>query len=89
MNLPIYENDRMHCIAIPDSPTKYFLGTLCVSAASAEDDTVINIKKDRSKDYHSITTTVQRQRETYLGRIGLKSFRLGIERCRNLPNCRY
>ncbi|CAF5229312.1 unnamed protein product, partial [Rotaria magnacalcarata] len=64
-------NDRMHCVDILDGLTKYFLG--------AFDAEVPN-------DYHPITTTVQRQRETYLGRIGLRHFRLNVERRRNERN---
>jgi hypothetical protein len=30
-----------------------------------------------------VTTTVQRQRELYLSRIGLKAFRINVERRRN------
>ncbi|CAF4261373.1 unnamed protein product, partial [Rotaria sordida] len=62
---------------------KYFLGTLHVPITSTEADAPIDIKKDRPKDYHPITTTVQRQREIYLSRIGLKGFRNNVERRRN------
>jgi hypothetical protein len=81
MDLPICEDDRMHCVDILDGLTKYFLGTLD-APASAGTDGPIDIKKDRPKDYHPLTTTLQRQREYYLGRIGLKGFRINIERCR-------
>jgi hypothetical protein len=82
MDLPICEHDRMHCVDILDGLTKYCLGTFDVSVASAEHDALIDIKKDRPKDYHPITTTVQRQRELYLSRRGLKAFRNNVERCR-------
>jgi hypothetical protein len=81
MDLPICEDDRMHCVDILDGLTKYFLGTL--DTPSTEVDAPIDIKKDRPKDYHPITTTVQRQRELYLSRMGLKAFRINVERCRN------
>jgi hypothetical protein len=83
MNLPICEHDRMHCVDILDVLTKYFLGTLDIQIPNIDVDTPINIKKDRPKDYHPITTTVQRQRELYLSRMGLKGFRNNLERCRN------
>ncbi|CAF3984917.1 unnamed protein product, partial [Rotaria sordida] len=83
MDLPICENDRMHCVDILDGLTKHFLGTLDMPATSAETDAPIDIKKDRPKDYHPITTTVQRQRENYLSRIGLKGFRYNVQQCRN------
>ncbi|CAF5126636.1 unnamed protein product, partial [Rotaria sp. Silwood1] len=63
--------------------TKYFLGTLDIPVASTETNSPIIIKKDRPKDYHPITTTAQRQREIYLSRLGLKSFRTNVERHRN------
>jgi hypothetical protein len=83
MNLPICENDRIHCVDILDGLTKYFLGTLEAPVGSTEGDAPIVIKKDRPKDYHPVATTVQRQRELYLSRLGLKGFRTNIERCRN------
>jgi len=72
----------MHCVDILDGLTKHFLGTLDVSALGAGTDAPIDIKKDRPKDYHPITTTLQRQRETYLSRLGLRGFRANVERCR-------
>jgi len=82
MDLPICDNDRMHCVDILDGLTKYFLGTLDVSALGTGTDAPIDIKKDRPKDYHPITTTLQRQHESYLSRIGLRGFRANVERCR-------
>lgn len=82
MDLPICENDRMHCVDILDGLTKHFLGTLDVSGLGAESSASMDIKKDRPKDYRPITTTLQRQRENYLGRLGLRGFRAHIERCR-------
>ncbi|CAF0840530.1 unnamed protein product [Rotaria sordida] len=83
MDLPICEHDRMHCVDILDGLTKYFLGTLNAPIVSTEADASIDIKKDRPKDYHPITTTVQRQRELYLSRMGLKGFRTNVEQHRN------
>ncbi|CAM4814651.1 unnamed protein product [Rotaria magnacalcarata] len=83
LNLPICENDRMHCVDILDGLTKYFLGTLDTEVASNEIDAPIDIKKDRPKDYHPISTTMQRQRELYLSRLSLKRFRNNVERRRN------
>jgi len=87
MDLPICEDDRMHCVDILDGLTKYFLGTLDAPAADSGTDAPIDIKKDRPKDYHPITTTLQRQRENYLSRIGLKGFRANVEQCRNKRQC--
>lgn len=86
MDLPICENDRMHCVDILDGLTKYFLGTLDVAITSFEVKAPIDITADRPKDYHPITTTVQRHRELYLSRIGLKGFRSNVERHRNARN---
>ncbi|CAF1120007.1 unnamed protein product [Adineta ricciae] len=86
MNMPICENDRMHCVDILDGLTKNVLGTLHTSLAGIEADAADNVKKDRPKDYHPITTTLQRQREVYLHRIGVKAFRNNVERRRNQRN---
>ncbi|CAF1388364.1 unnamed protein product [Rotaria sordida] len=83
MDLPICEHDRIHYLDIFDGITKYFLGIFNVSIANSEANTSIDIKKDRPKDYHPITTTAQRQRELNLSRMGLKGFRTNVERRRN------
>jgi hypothetical protein len=82
MDLPICEHDRMHCVDILDALTKHFLGTSNVSVTGAEGDVSIDIKKDRPKDYHPITTTLQLQRQKYLSHIVFKKFRMNVERCR-------
>ena len=83
MDLPICENDRVHCVDILDGLTKYFLGTLDVSAIDMETNIPIDIKKNRPKDYRILTTTLQRQRETYLSRIGLRGFQDNVKRRRH------
>ncbi|CAF3560018.1 unnamed protein product [Rotaria sp. Silwood1] len=83
LDLPICEHDLIHCVDILDGLTKYFLGTLHLPVSNTEAETPIDIKKDRSKDYHPITTTLQRQRDIYLSRMGLKGFRTNVERRRN------
>jgi len=88
MDLPICEDDRLHCVDILDGLTKHFLGTLDASTNNAGSDASMDIKKDRPKDYHPISTTIQRQRENYLGRLGLKGFRANVERCRIERQCR-
>ncbi len=45
MDLPICEDDRIHCVDIFDSLTKYFLGIFDASVASTEVDAPIDIKK--------------------------------------------
>ncbi|CAF3279088.1 unnamed protein product [Rotaria socialis] len=82
MDLPICENDRVHCVDILDSLTKYFLGTLDTPVAT-DSESPIDIKKDRPKDYNPITSTVKRQRETYLTRLGIDGFRLNVKRRRD------
>ncbi len=86
MDLPICEHDRMHCVDILDGLTKYFLGTLNTSGDNTETDVpAIKIKKDRPMDYCPITTTVKRQRELYLSRLGLRAFRTNVERRTRQP----
>ena len=80
MNLPICEDDRMHYRDILDGLTKYFLGTFDIPVESLVATTSMEIIKDRPEDYHPITTTVQRQRELHLSRIGFKGFRANVER---------
>lgn len=82
MDLPICDDDRMHCVDILDGLTKHFLGTLDVSALGAGTNASIDMKKDRPKDYHPITTTLQRQREHYLSRIGFRGFHTNVEQRR-------
>ena len=82
MDLPICENDRMHCVDILDGLTKHFLGAPHTATLGAGNDASIDIKKDRPRDYRPVTTTLQRQRETYLGRLGVRGFRANTVRCR-------
>ncbi|CAF3236407.1 unnamed protein product [Rotaria socialis] len=82
MDLPICEGDRMHCVDILDGLTKHFLGTLDVSALGTGTNIAMDMRKDRPKDYRPIATTLQRQRDTYLTRIGLRGFRTNVERNR-------
>lgn len=82
MDLPICADDQIHCVDILDGLTKHFLGTLDMGAANADADPSTDMKKDRPKDYHAISTTLQRQREHYLMRLGLKGFHANVERCR-------
>ena len=81
MDLPICDNDRMHCVDILDGLTKHFLGTLDVSGLGADNHASMDIKKDRPKDYRPVTTTLERQRENYLARLGLRGFHTHRERC--------
>ena len=74
MNIPICENDRVHCVDILDGLTKYSLGTLVAP---------IDVKRDRPEDYHPITTTAKRHRELYLSRMALTAFRKNVQRRRN------
>ncbi|CAF3107101.1 unnamed protein product, partial [Rotaria sp. Silwood2] len=83
MNIPICEQDRVHYIGILDGLIKSFFSTFDISISSSEFHAPIDIKKDRPEDYRPITTTLQRQRELHLCRIGLKTFRTNVERRRN------
>ncbi|CAF4982227.1 unnamed protein product [Rotaria sp. Silwood1] len=76
MDLPICENDRMHCVDTLNGLTKYFLGTLHILVESIEANAPVVIRKNRPKDYHPITTTAQRQHEIYLCGLDLKVFGL-------------
>jgi hypothetical protein len=88
MDLPICEDDRMHCVDILDGLTKHFLGSLDVSGIGTGAGGSMDMKKDRPKDYRPISSTLQRQRETYLSRIGLRGFRANIQQCRHERQCR-
>ncbi|CAF2134529.1 unnamed protein product, partial [Rotaria magnacalcarata] len=83
MNIPICEQDRVHYIDILDGLIKSFFSTCDISISSSEFHAPIDIKKDRPKDYRPITTTLRRQRELHLCRIGLKAFRTNVERRRH------
>ena len=86
LDLPICENDRMHCVDILDSLTKYFLGTLDAPVENTESDIPkMKIKKDRPADYCPISTTLKRQRELYLSRLGLRAFRTNVQRKAHQP----
>lgn len=80
LDIPICTNDRMHCVDILDALTKYYLGTLDPLIMTGEVEVPIDIKNDRPKDYYPITSTLQRQRERYLFRIGWDAFRANAER---------
>ena len=83
MDLPICDDDQVHCVDILDGLTKYFLGTLDTGASNEQGaDGSINIKSDRPRDYYPISSTFQRQREQYLMHIGWKGFRAHAERSR-------
>ena len=89
MDLPICENDQVHCVDILDGLTKNFLGTLDMAATNGAGDAAsIDIKKDRPKDYHPVSSTFQRQREHYLLRLGVTGFKMNMERQRERrKNC--
>jgi len=61
LNIPICENDRVHCVDILDALTKNFLGTVGDTSGELGD-----IKKGPDRiDYNPVTTTLQRQREMH------------------------
>ncbi|ELT95078.1 hypothetical protein CAPTEDRAFT_210954 [Capitella teleta] len=64
MQIPICENDRVHCVDILDALTKNFLGTEGDPGELGE----ISKKPDR-KDYLVISNTLKRQRENYCARV--------------------
>ncbi|ESO08974.1 hypothetical protein HELRODRAFT_109965 [Helobdella robusta] len=70
MDIPICENDMVHCIDILDALTKNFLGT-----ANEDTGELGDLKGPEKKDYHPISTTLKRQREMCVARIIQKSWR--------------
>lgn len=63
LDIPICEDDRIHCVDILDALTKNFLGTI----EAAEELGDLKKGPDR-KDYHPVSTTLKRQREIYVVR---------------------
>jgi hypothetical protein len=64
MQIPICEDDRVHCVDILDALTKNFLGTEGDTGDLGEIS-----KKPNRKDYVVISNTLKRQRENYCARV--------------------
>jgi len=65
LNIPICEDDRVHCVDILDALTKNFLGTVGDTSGELGD-----IKKGPDRiDYNPVTTTLERQREMFVARL--------------------
>jgi len=70
MDIPICENDTVHCVDVLDGLTKNFLGT---SEAAGE---LGDLKRGpERKDYHVVTTTLKRQREIFVVRLIQRNWR--------------
>ena len=71
LNIPICEDDRVHCVDILDALTKNFLGTVGDTSGELGD-----IKKGPDRiDYNPVTTTLERQREMFVARLIQRSWR--------------
>ena len=77
MNIPICENDRVHCVDILDALTKNFLGTATEATGELGD-----LKGPEKLNYHPISTTLKRQRELVVARLIQKSWREYVRRKR-------
>ena len=76
LNIPICENDRVHCVDILDALTKNFLGTVGDTSGDLGD-----IKKGPDRiDYNPVTTTLQRQREMFVARLIQRLWRKFVKR---------
>jgi len=76
MNIPICENDRVHCVDILDALTKNFLGTVGDTSGELGD-----IKKGPERiDYNPVTTTLERQREMFVARLIQRTWRNFVKR---------
>jgi len=76
LNIPICENDRVHCVDILDALTKNFLGTVGDTSGELGD-----IKKGPDRiDYNPVTTTLQRQREMFVARLIQRTWRNFVKR---------
>jgi len=76
LNIPICENDRVHCVDILDALTKNFLGTVGDTSGDLGD-----IKKGPDRiDYNPVTTTLERQREMFVARLIQRMWRKFVRR---------
>jgi len=76
LNIPICEDDRVHCVDILDALTKNFLGTVGDTTGELGD-----IKKGPDRiDYNPVTTTLQRQREMFVARLIQRMWRKFVKR---------
>ena len=76
LNIPICENDRVHCVDILDALTKNFLGTVGDTSGELGD-----IKKGPDRiDYNPVTTTLERQREMFVARLIQRTWRNFVKR---------
>jgi len=76
LNIPICENERVHCVDILDALTKNFLGTVGDTSGELGD-----IKKGPDRiDYNPVTTTLERQREMFVARLIQRTWRNFVKR---------
>lgn len=80
LNIPICENEKVHCVDILDGLTKNFLGT-------AEEGTDLPPGKGPERhDYHPISTTLKRQREVVCAKTVQKAWRECVARRKGLDS---
>ena len=79
LDIPICEDDRIHCVDILDALTKNFLGTIETAGELGD------LKKgpDR-RDYHPVSSTLKRQREIYVVRAIERMWRNHIRKKQSL-----
>jgi len=76
LNIPICEDDRVHCVDILDALTKNFLGTVGDTSGELGD-----IKKGPDRiDYNPVTTTLERQREMFVAKLIQRTWRNFVKR---------
>jgi len=76
LDIPICEDERMHCVDILDALTKNFLGTVGDTAGDLGD-----LKKGPDRiDYNPISSTLKRQREMFVARLIQRSWRNFVKR---------
>ncbi|ESN93132.1 hypothetical protein HELRODRAFT_89291, partial [Helobdella robusta] len=78
LDIPICDNDLVHCVDILDALTKYYLGTSKDAARELGD-----VKKGSGKkNYSTSTTTLQRQREIFCAKVIQVVWRKHVEQRR-------
>jgi hypothetical protein len=76
LDIPICDEDRMHCVDILDALTKNFLGTVGDTAGDLGD-----LKKGPERvDYNPVSSTLKRQREMFVARLIQRTWRNFVKR---------
>src|SRR6218665_319245 len=81
LDIPICENDMVHCVDVLDALAKAFLGTTGDAAGELGD-----LKKGpERKNYHPVSSMIKRQREIYAATIIQKAWSNYLERTKAKP----